>query len=84
MLCILFFVKGANDLSATQTESLLRTPASVAVIQAGPAPNPEARAQATTTLTPGESGTEATHLRSGFRAVAGLPSVSALHGVLGR
>ena len=52
--CILFFVKGANDLSTTQTESLLGTPASVAVTQAGPAPNPEARAQPTTTLTPGE------------------------------
>jgi len=39
--CILFFVKGVNDLSATQTESLLRTPAPVAVTQAEPEPNPE-------------------------------------------
>ena len=50
--CILFFVKGANDLSATQTESLLRTPAPVAVMQAGPEPNPEVRAQPATAFTP--------------------------------
>ena len=50
--CILFFVKGANDLSATQTESLLRTPAPVAVMQAGPEPNPEVRAQPATAVTP--------------------------------
>ena len=53
--CILFFVKGANDLSATQTESLLRTPAPVAVTQAGPEPNPEVRAQLATAVTPGET-----------------------------
>ena len=52
--CILFFVKGANDLSATQTESLLRTPAPVAVTQAGPEPNPEVRAQPATAVTPPE------------------------------
>ena len=52
--CILFFVKGANDLSATQTESLLRTPAPVAVMQAGPEPNPEVRAQPATAVTPPE------------------------------
>src|SRR6516225_4327810 len=51
---ILFFVKGANDLSATQTESLLRTPAPVAVTQAGPEPNPEVRAQPATAVTPPE------------------------------
>src|SRR6516225_5103331 len=49
--CILFFVKGANDLSATQTESLLRTPAPAAVGQAGPEPNPEVRAQPATAVT---------------------------------
>ena len=49
--CILFFVKGANDLSATQTGSLLRTPAPVAVTQAGPEPNPEVRAQPATAVT---------------------------------
>ena len=54
VLCILFFVKGANDLSATQTESLLRTPAPVAVTQAGPEPNPEVRAQPATAVTPPE------------------------------
>src|SRR5215471_117366 len=53
--CILFFVKGANDLSATQTESLLRTRAPVAVIQAGPEPNPEVRNQPTTAVTPAET-----------------------------
>jgi hypothetical protein len=53
--CILFFVKGANDLSATQTESLLRTPAPVAVIHAGPEPNPEVRAQPATAVTPAEA-----------------------------
>jgi len=52
--CILFFVKGTNDLSATQTESLLRTPAPVAVMQAGPEPNPEVRAQPATAVTPPE------------------------------
>src|SRR6516165_11880393 len=52
--CILFFVKGANDLSATQIESLLRTPAPVAVRQAGPEVNPEVRAQPTTAVTPPE------------------------------
>ena len=52
--CILFFVKGTNDLSATQTESLLRTPAPVAVTQAGPEPNPEVRAQPATAVTPPE------------------------------
>ena len=52
--CILFFVKGSNDLSATQTESLLRTPAPVAVTQAGPEPNPEVRAQTATAVTPPE------------------------------
>ena len=52
--CILFFVKGANDLSATQTESLLRTPAPVAVTQAGPEPNPEVRAHPATAVTPPE------------------------------
>ena len=52
--CILFFVKGANDLSATQTGSLLRTPAPVAVTQAGPEPNPEVRAQPATAVTPPE------------------------------
>ena len=51
---MLFFVKGANDLSATQTESLLRTPAPVAVTQAGPEPNPEVRAQPATAVTPPE------------------------------
>ena len=54
VLCILFFVKGANDLSATQTESLLRTPAPVAVRQAGPEVNPEVRAQPATAVTPPE------------------------------
>jgi hypothetical protein len=53
--CILFFVKGANDLSATQIESLLRTPAPVAVIQAGPEPNPEVRNQPATAVTPAET-----------------------------
>ena len=52
--CILFFVKGANDLSATQTESLLRTPEPLAVTQAGPEPNPEVRAQPATAVTPPE------------------------------
>ena len=52
--CILFFVKGTNDLSATHTESLLRTPAPVAVMQAGPEPNPEVRAQPATAVTPPE------------------------------
>src|SRR6516162_3251469 len=52
--CILFFVKGANDLSATQTESLLRTPAPVAVTQAGLEPKPEVRAQPATAVTPPE------------------------------
>jgi len=52
--CILFFVKGANDLSATQTESRLRSPAPVAVRQAGPEPNPEVRAQPATAVTPPE------------------------------
>ena len=53
--CILFFVKGANDLSATQIESLLRTPAPVAVTQAGPEPNPEVRNQPATAVTPAET-----------------------------
>ena len=53
--CILFFVKAANDLSATQTESLLRNPAPVAVIQAGPEPNPEVRNQPATAVTPAET-----------------------------
>ena len=52
--CILFFVKGTNDLSATQTESLLRTPAPVAVTQAEPEPNPEVRAQPATAVIPPE------------------------------
>jgi hypothetical protein len=53
-LCILFFVKGANDLSATQAESLLRTPAPVAVTRAEPEPNPEVRAQPATAVIPPE------------------------------
>jgi hypothetical protein len=52
--CILFFVKGANNLSATQTESLLRTPAPVAVTQPGPEPNPEVRALPVAAVTPPE------------------------------
>ena len=49
--CILFFVKGANDLSATQTGSLLRTPAPVAITQARPEPTSEVRAQPATAVT---------------------------------
>ena len=54
LMCFAFFVKGANDLSATQTESLLRTPAPAAIRQAGPEPNPEVRAQPATAVTPPE------------------------------
>ena len=52
--CILYFVKGANDLSATQRASLLRTPAPVAVTQARPEPTSEVRAQPATAVTPPE------------------------------
>jgi hypothetical protein len=35
-LCILFFVKGANVLTSTQTELLLRTPDPIPIVQASP------------------------------------------------
>ena len=49
--CVLFFVKAANGLTATQT-TLLRTPAPVAIMQARPEPNPDARAQSAMAATP--------------------------------